>query len=93
MARTLNNLALVHLLAGDLAQARSLHERALASRRKLLAPDHPEIAESLNNLGEVLRTSGELPAAREAFMAALAIREQALGAEHPFVATTRPTSA
>jgi hypothetical protein len=65
-----------------LVVARSLHERALAIREKVLGPDHPTTARSLNSLGVVLRFQGDLAAARPLYERASAITEKALGPGH-----------
>jgi hypothetical protein len=48
---------------GDLDDARSLHERALAIRETRLGPDHPETALSHYHLADVLRDQGDLDGA------------------------------
>ncbi len=70
------------------AQARPLHERALAIRETVLGPEHPHTAASLGNLALLLRAQGDLAAARPLFERALAIRETALGPEHPHTAAS-----
>jgi hypothetical protein len=51
---SLNNLALVLRDQGDLAGARTLHERALAIRETHLGPDHPATEESRRELVAVV---------------------------------------
>ena len=68
---------------GDLADARPLHERALAIREKALGPEHPDTALSLSNLARVLRDLGEFPEAERLFERATAIGDRALGSGHP----------
>jgi tetratricopeptide (TPR) repeat protein len=87
-ARRLNNLANVHRAAGAHAEARALHERALAIRRQALGPDHPSVAVTLHNLATVHFTAGAYPEARALYERALAISEKALGKDHPDVATS-----
>jgi tetratricopeptide (TPR) repeat protein len=65
------------------ADARRLHERALAIREARLGTDHPTTAHSLNNLGRVVREQGGLADARRLFEGALAVREACLGSDHP----------
>jgi tetratricopeptide (TPR) repeat protein len=72
-----------HAALGAYAQARPLHEQALAIREKTLGPEHPLTATSLNNLALVLKDEGDLAAARPLYERALAIDEKALGPEHP----------
>jgi tetratricopeptide (TPR) repeat protein len=76
-----------HALAA-FAEARPLHERALAIREKVLGAEHPDTASSLNNLADPLLAQGDLAGARRLCERALAIDEKVLGAEHPTVATS-----
>jgi tetratricopeptide (TPR) repeat protein len=85
-ATSLNSLARVLQVQGDLAGARPLHERALAIREKVLGPEHPDTATSLNNLARVLQVQGDLAGAGSLHERALAIREKVLGPEHPLTA-------
>jgi tetratricopeptide (TPR) repeat protein len=70
------------------AEARALHERALAIREAHLGADHPDTASSLNNLARVLADQGAIDAARPLLERALAIREARLGADHPDTASS-----
>ena len=70
-----------HALAAY-AQARPLHERALAMRENVLGPEHPDTATSLNNLAYLLKDQGDLAGARPPYERALAIKEKVLGPEH-----------
>jgi tetratricopeptide (TPR) repeat protein len=88
-AQCLHNLADVLYEQGDLDNARSLHERALAIREAYLGADHPDTAQSLNNLALVLRDEGDLDAARGLHERALAIYEARLGADHPDTVQSR----
>jgi tetratricopeptide (TPR) repeat protein len=65
------------------AEARPLHERALAIREKVLGAEHPDTATSLNDLATLLRAQGDLTGARPLYERALAVRERVLGSEHP----------
>jgi tetratricopeptide (TPR) repeat protein len=87
-ATSLNNLALLLLDQGALAEARPLLERALAIREKQLGPEHPDTATSLNNLADLLRAQSALAEARPLYERALAISEKQLGPEHPDTATS-----
>ena len=60
-ATSLNNLARLRQAQGDLAGGRSLHERALAIREKLI---EAETATSLNNLAVMLEAQGDLAPVR-----------------------------
>lgn len=87
-AQRLSNLAAARREAGAYAEARTLHERALAIREQTLDRDHPDIAASLAGLAVVHAVAGEYTEARALQERALAIRERALGKEHPDVATS-----
>ena len=69
-------------------EARTLYERALAIRERVLGPDHLETAGSLNDLGILLDKQGHLAEARAMAERALTIREKTLGPEHPLTATS-----
>jgi Tetratricopeptide repeat len=45
-AMSLNNLGILLHAQGDLVEARTFHERALAIREKVLGPEHPDTAMS-----------------------------------------------
>jgi tetratricopeptide (TPR) repeat protein len=78
-ARALNTLGLVLRAQGALAEARSVHERALGIREDQLGHDHPDTASSLSNLALVLRNQGDRDGARSLHERALRIREEQLG--------------
>jgi tetratricopeptide (TPR) repeat protein len=67
---------------GDLAAARSLGERALAIREKVLGLEHRNTAWSLNDLGLTIQRQGHLAEARPLYERALTIWEKELGREH-----------
>jgi hypothetical protein len=54
LADALNNVAEVKRVMGNLADAETLHRRALEIREKEFDADHVDIAVSLNNLAAVL---------------------------------------
>ena len=68
--------------------ARSLRERALAIREKVLGPEHPHTATSLNDLAYLLEAQGDFAGARPLYERALATYEKVLGPEHPHTATS-----
>lgn len=84
----LNDLAIVLVRTGAYAEARVLHERALAIRERALGPDHPDVAESLNHLALVHHSTGAYAEARALHERVLAIWEQTLGPDHPHVAAS-----
>jgi len=68
---------------GDLVDARTHLERALAITESRLGGDHPETAAALSNLADVLSAQGDQDGARALHQRALAISESRLGADHP----------
>jgi tetratricopeptide (TPR) repeat protein len=64
-------------------QAKTLFEKVLAIREKVLGREHPETAKSLLNLGGLLQDYVHLSEARPLLERALSIREKVLGSEHP----------
>jgi len=87
-ALRLHALAIVHNAAGAYAEAKALHERALAIREDALGPEHPLVATSLNSLARVHELTGAFAEAKALHERALRIREKALGPEHPDVAAS-----
>jgi len=63
-------LAWVELRRGNLERASELATEALASARRALDPDHPEVAASATLLGDIALARGALPAAIEQLEAA-----------------------
>jgi serine/threonine-protein kinase len=64
---------------GRYDEARPLLEKALATRRRVLGPHHPDVATSLLDLGELLQQKGELAPAEALGREALAIMRGAFG--------------
>ncbi|HEU0009489.1 MAG TPA: serine/threonine-protein kinase [Verrucomicrobiae bacterium] len=88
---TINTLAIVLSRKGDLSAAEAKYREALELRKKLLAADHPMVAESLNRLGNLLAACGDLAGADAALSEALSIRQKVQGDEHPdLIATLWP---
>jgi tetratricopeptide (TPR) repeat protein len=85
-ARVLQDLAEVHRVLGDPAEAESLLRQTLATRQALLPAGDPEIGRTLNNLGLALADQGRRPEAEEAQRRAVANLEAALGPDHVDVA-------
>jgi tetratricopeptide (TPR) repeat protein len=75
-AASINNLGALLRDQGDFAGARSLCERALAIREKVLGHEHPHTAMSLDNLANLLRDQGDLARAKPLLERALTIREK-----------------
>ena len=68
---------------GDYRSARSLWERVMTSRRRLLGTDHPATLRAAGNLAATLYALGELPAARTLQEERLAASRRLLGTDHP----------
>lgn len=83
----------MHLLAhtrqamGDYAEAKTLHEQALAIRERLLGPEHPDIVKSLSGLGNVAYRTGDYASAQAFYERALELNDRSLGPGHPTAAT------
>jgi tetratricopeptide (TPR) repeat protein len=72
--------------AGDPEGALPLLESCVATRERVLGPDHPEVAQALGNLASVLDQMGRTADAEVIHRRALAIRERTLGPDHADVA-------
>lgn len=73
--------------AGD-PETRSLIERSIFIKEKVLGPDDPETAWSLRNLATLLEMVGDYSTARPLFERVLAIQEKTLGPDHAQVGWT-----
>jgi len=69
--------------AGQLLEARTAAERALALSRRVLGPEHRATGACLTNLGIVRMGLGDLAGARLDYERALVTYEKALGPDHP----------
>jgi len=58
-------------------------QRALATRERILGPEHPETMRGLNNLAALYYVQGKYQEAESLYQRALEIRERILGPEHP----------
>lgn len=81
-ATLINNLGLVVYFQGRLQEAESLYRQALAIRRRILDPKHPDLAQSLTNLGLLLNDLAQPEQAIAALEEALVIRRASLPATH-----------
>ena len=77
---------LLYKITGEYAKAEPLFQEALRIRRKVLGPEHPDVALSLNNLGELYEATSEYAKAEPLLQEALRIRRKILGPEHPAMA-------
>ena len=87
-ATRLNDLAELYSDSGDFAQAKTLHERALQIREKVLGQDDPYTAASLNSLALVHQSMGDYAKADPLIQRALRILEKTFGPEDPNTAAT-----
>ena len=83
-----NTLGTTYGALGLYPEAESQLRAVLATRRRTLGPEHPDLAESLNNLASLLQDRGDLAGAEPLHREALAIWRKALGDGHPRVATS-----
>lgn len=88
-ARMHHNLGIALYRLQRPEQARAEYQEALRIRRRVLADDHPDLANSLGALGvyELFETL-DLEKAERYLEESLAIRERAFGADHPYVAAS-----
>jgi serine/threonine protein kinase/Tfp pilus assembly protein PilF len=82
-AKALNNLAQVYQAQGRFQEAVALFDSALAIRKRVLEPNHPDLATGLNNLAVLLREQGRHAEAAHRLGQAIAIWEHVLGPDHP----------
>jgi hypothetical protein len=68
---------------GAYASARTLFDRELDFRGRVLGLDHPDTLISMSNLAETLRAQGDLAGASELQKETLDISRRVLGPEHP----------
>jgi tetratricopeptide (TPR) repeat protein/transcriptional regulator with XRE-family HTH domain len=81
-ARSMNNLANLSHLQGDLIRARMLYERALAVTEKVGGLEHPDTAMILHGLAMVLDDQGDPVGAWPFYERALTILASAFGPGH-----------
>jgi CHAT domain-containing protein/tetratricopeptide (TPR) repeat protein len=79
--------------AGRYGEALEAGEQALVIRRRILGPDHTEVATTLNHLALVYQERGEFDRAEPLIRRSLRIREARLGKLHPDVANSLNTLA
>jgi len=82
-ANTMDEQARALYAQGKYAQAQTLHEKALAIRRRLLADDHPDTAASYNYVAFNLQAQGKYTQAQLLYEKALEIRRRLLTEDHP----------
>jgi CHAT domain-containing protein len=87
-AASLNNLAVLCEVTGNLTRAELLHRHVLELRRAVLGERHPEYATSLNNLGVLHFSMGNCAAAEPLCKQACEIEKSVLGDQHPSYAAS-----
>jgi tetratricopeptide (TPR) repeat protein len=68
---------------GEAFLAVEVHEKALATRKAKLGPDHPDTLQSMNDLAGAYSDSGQLAKALPLYEAALEKQKAKLGPDHP----------
>jgi len=84
--RLLNQIGLYLNGRAQFAEAKEMHERALAIYEAAYGPDHPTVAIYANNLGSVLQDLGDMEGAKKMYERALEIDETTYGPDHSQVA-------
>lgn len=69
-------------------QAKKYYQRTLEIYKKLLPPDHHNLAAVANNLGELHKSLGEFSIALDYHQQAYAIRKKIFGNDHPLTAAS-----
>jgi tetratricopeptide (TPR) repeat protein len=86
LAEAINDLALLHQLAGNYDQSEKFYRESMAMKRRLYGDKHPEIANALENLASALQDKGDLARAEPLYQQALTMWRALLGDSHPEVA-------
>ncbi|CAF4470659.1 unnamed protein product, partial [Adineta steineri] len=68
------NIGLTNELLGEFSTALSFYEKAIEIKRKILPPNHQELATTYNNIGELQRAMGNFSIALINLEKALHIR-------------------
>ncbi len=87
-AKLTRKLAVARSQDGDVEEAESLLQHAIAIFDRALGPNHEETAASMSDLGELYRREGRLSEAEQYHERALDAFENSLGVDHPEVAGT-----
>lgn len=83
MATALHNLGDVYAAMQKYKESKEAYEQAIAMRKEVLGPQHPNVAESLNNYGSMLIGMNLLNEALLAFDQSIEIRKLEFGATDP----------
>ncbi|MCE9608566.1 MAG: CHAT domain-containing protein [Planctomycetia bacterium] len=81
-ATSLNNLALLHFLLGNLPLAEPLYLEAREIYRQLVGENHPAYAQTLHNLAGLYETMGDYARAEPLYLRACEIKKRTLGENH-----------
>jgi serine/threonine protein kinase/Tfp pilus assembly protein PilF len=82
-SRMMHTIGTAYAALGLYDAARAQLERALATRQRLLGPNHPDVAETELALGGAIARHGELDKAEGHYARALAITEKEFGPDAP----------
>ncbi len=88
VAGTLNELARLNHMAGNLTEAEEQFHEVLETNRALYGPEHPRVAATLNNLGMLLVHEGRREEALEMLSEALELKREIFGEVHAEVTPT-----
>jgi len=86
MATVLHNLATSYRDKGGYEEAKSLYQRSLEIRERILGDFDPKVAESLYALADLYQSKGSYTAAEPLYQRSLTIRREVLGDKDPLVA-------
>ena len=89
MAKTQENIAIIFARQNKHQEATQMFHKVLATKEKVLGPDHLDVANTQRNMGGVYQNQAKYPAALEMFQKSLATEEKLLGLEHPDLAKTK----
>lgn len=82
LARTINEIGVLHYLQGNFGLSESLLIRSLEMRSAILKEDHPDLAQSLNNLAALYNDRKLYDKASPLYERALEIRQKLFPVEH-----------
>ena len=83
IATTMNNLALAYLHMGQDSKATRLWEKTLAFQRRILSPDHMDLAQTMNNMAPAYYLHGKHQKAISLIEEAIGIWSIHLPPNHP----------
>lgn len=87
LARTLNEIGVLHYLQNDFEDAESFFKRSLEMRENVLGPDHIDMSQSLNNLAALYNDRKLYSKAEPLYERTLKIRMKNLSSDHPSIAS------